>query len=687
MKRKLNVFKTASNLIVTPPRLQYENDGGKQPSQVAIWIKPQHRVFFLLTVSLYEETPRQSVGGYRLIPEMSRLRVGVWKNASNKYFIGCKGTSVIGPTAYQDLADDAAIAGLISVGANDVSLVQEADKILHTLVKAGISTSSISIGGHSLGGYAALVISTRHQLHCCVFNAAAPPTKPLLVGPGPGIATHYHVVGDFISSHMLGTVAEIIRVDKNHNYFFSSIWAHSTDRFYEQDETLGFMNADQEDVLFMALGALAPLLMLIPGAKLPGLIGKVSEIAGGQPIPGSQRSFTNNSEDNTFIQLFKSGNKLYRMSQQGTGYIDLIDLEVGKVVEYFENMRSIALLSPSESAAYAVKSAERAKDGVLVVKQYTSYLKAKTTEATSLIEDLSSKLVADNVQPAFLLQIEQLGYKADKYVDDIYRATKASFGFNSVNQDVGYDAAMNALKTPTLSALAQIEKFNEVIRPQLNRLSGVVPLVIISAIDQEIFNEPNDELSSRQRAEEIFIKFRLINIKVEKVLNNMTERGFELAGAEAFYAEAARSISTAKMEVATSFLRAGEAVYGATSTAAEKLVAQAIATNIGTAVIAGTATVAETSAVLVRSGLSSAERTVARIGETALARAGSKVAAKVAQIGGRTYAQAFILGSAAAANPIFGGAVLVGETLLNIYFLVDLGVSIAELGWALSKRR
>ena len=686
MKRKLDMYFSESSTVVAPPRESYEDDGGKQPSQVAIWIKPQHRVFFLLLVSLYDQHPRQSVGGFRFVPELSHMRVGVWKNSSNKYFIGCKGTSVIGPTAYQDLADDAAIAGLVSVGANDVVLVQEADRILHTLVKGGISTANISIGGHSLGGYAALVISTRHLLHCCVFNAAAPPTKPILVGPGPGIATHYHIVGDFISSHMLGTVAEIIRADKNHNYFFSAVWAHSTDRFYEQDATLGFMSADQEDVLFMALGALAPLLVLIPGAKLPGLIEKVGQVAGGQPIPGSQRSFTNNSGDTPFIQLFKSGNHLYRMSQQGTGYIDLIDLEVGRIAEYFDGMRSISLLSDSETATFAAKTAERARDGTLIIKQYTSYAKAKTSEAASLIEDLSKKLVAEHIQPATLLQIEQLGIKSERYVDDLYRAAKASFGFNTRNQDVGYQAAMRALNTPTISALAKLEQFNESIRPQISRLSGAVPLVIVSAIDQEIFREPNDELSSRQRAEELFIKFRLMNIKVEKVLGNITEKGLELAGAEGFYAEATRAIATAKLEVATTFLRAGEAVYGATTTAAEKLVAKALASNAGSAVLAGTATVAETSAVLVRAGLASTERVVGQVGETALARAGSKVAAKVAQIGGRTMAQAFLLGSAVAANPIVGGAVLIGETLLNIYFLVDLGVSIAELGWALSKR-
>lgn len=683
MKRKLQVFLTESSQVIKPPRAKPENDGGMQPDQVAVWVKPPHKVFFLLAISLYQTYPRRTVGGYTLVPELSRLRLGVWRNSNNHYFIGCKGTSVVGPTAFQDISDDAAIAGLTSIGKNDISLVQDTDRILHKLVRAGISTANIAIGGHSLGGYAALVISMRYQLQCCVFNAAAPPTNPVLIGPGPLLATHYHIVGDIISSHMLGSVAEIIRVDKNHNYFFSPIWAHSTDRFFEKDETLGFMNSDQEDVLFMAIGGLGRYLQVIPGVPAVSFIGFVAALASAKPVPGSQRSFSSGVVE----QVFKSGTKVFKMAQNGREAINLVDIEVENLANYFNDLRSIALLTPTEAGFYEAETARRARDGVLEIRRYTSYAKSVSTEAGPLIEDLCKKLVAQNIQPMNLIRIQNAGKNAEEYVKEIYNLTKATFGFNPENVNVGVAKAISQVSTPTINALNKIQEINTAISPQLSRLKGTVPLMIVSAIDQELFSERSDENAIRQRAEQLFFKFRMMNIKVEKILSNTISLGADLTGNAVFYERVVSEIAAAKLEVSSAFLRAAEVTYGTTTTAAEKLIARSLATNVGQVVVDGVATISESAAIISRGVGKVALKAAGELGETALVKAGAKVASKAAKFGARVAASAVVAGTSFAATPLAGAIVTTGEALFNLYFLIDLGVSVAELAWALAPKR
>lgn len=676
MKRKAKVFITDSSLVVSPPRLVHEDDGGEQPHEVAVWVKPQDRVFFLLLKSLYK-TPRRTVGGYTYLTELSNLRIGVWRNNSKKYFIACKGTSVSGPTARQDILDDAAIGGLLGLGADDVSLVGEADRVLHILVKIGISTANIGIGGHSLGGYAAMVIATKYKLKCCAFNAAASPVNPVLVGPGPELATHYHIAGDFISSHMLSSAADIVRVDKNHNYFFSAVWAHSSDRFFEKDETLGFMDASQEDVLFMSLGALTPVLMNIPGVKLPGLLGKISSMAGGEPIPGSVRSLQP-PKDIDFEQVFKSGKTVFRMASDGQGFIDLVDLNAAKFNTFFKNMNSISLLSKSEAAAFAL--AESKLSGT-PIRTYTSYVQASSKNPAGLIDDLCKKIVDQDIRPSTLIALEKAGVSGSQYADEMYRATKATYGFVG-DTNIGTRQALKELKTPLISKLVENEQFKPMVGPELRKIAVNTSLLLAAKIDQAISLDPSGELNIRQRATEITLQFNQMNKEVKRVLNTLNAVGFDVSDAASAYDDVQRATTVAKAEVGASVRKAGEKVVNQIMN--NKIVNAAKQTAVG---VAKEGAIRVSESALVKAGKKAAQQvsiraaqTAVAIGETALVRAGTKVAAKVAQLGGRLLVQAAATGAAFLANPVVGAIVAVGNFLLDLYFLIDLGISLAEFG-------
>jgi hypothetical protein len=684
MKRKAYVFKTASNLVVAPPRLVYEDDGGEQPHEVAVWVKPQDRVFFLLLKSLYK-TPRRTVGGYAFVTELSNIRIGVWRNASKKYFIACKGTSVSGPTARQDILDDAAIGGLLGLGADDVTLVGEAARVLHILVKIGVSTANIAIGGHSLGGYAAMVIATKYKLKCCAFNAAASPANPVLVGPGPELATHYHIAGDFISSHMLSSAADVIRVDKNHNYFFNAVWAHSSDRFFEKDPTLGFMNASQEDVLFMSLGALTPVIMNIPGVKLPGLLGKIASMAGGEPIPGSVRSLQPPKEDMDFEQVIKSGKTVFRMAADSQGFIDLIDLKASKFNEFFKNLNNISLLTKKEAISFAAAEAKITGE---TARAYTSYSQAASKEPAGLIDDLCKKVVDQDIKPSTIVALEKAGISSAQYTDEIYKATKASYGFVG-DTNVGAQQALKQLKTPLVSKLAATDQFKPMVGQEIRKIVQNTSLLLVAKIDQAISLDPSGELNIRHRAEEIVLQFSQMNKDVKRVLNTLNAVGFDVTDALAAYDDIQRATAVANAEISSSIRGAGEklvqkimdtkVVQSAQKTAAT--VAKEGAVKISESAVgkAGAAVVNAGKKAAQQVGLKVAEAAV-KVSESALVRAGAKVAAKVAALGGRLLVQAAVTGAAFLANPIVGAIVGIGNFLLDLYFLIDLGISLAEFG-------
>jgi hypothetical protein len=220
--------------------------------EVAEWVKPEHRAPFLLCVSLYSK-PVRFAYDYSYQPTMSSTRVGVWQNSAGNYFVGLRGTTFLKKGSDLDLLDDVQIAFSKS-SSMDISLVDEGDKVIRMLKQR--SAKYIMVGGHSLGGFSAISLGTRYGLNTCSFNGAAPATFPVMVGPGRSLATHYHIVGDLVSTHMGCQAADVIRVDKKESFGFFT--PHSTDRFYAKDPTTRLVDATAEDVALCTWAATNP---------------------------------------------------------------------------------------------------------------------------------------------------------------------------------------------------------------------------------------------------------------------------------------------------------------------------------------------------------------------------------------------------------------------------------------------
>ena len=208
--------------------------------KVAAWILPKHRINVDLIANLYKDgRDKTSIGGWQKIEGSERISV-YEKNGEFKLVF--KGTSR--PTLVLDLIDDF----YLTIGdESSVKLIREGNELIKSLINSGIDKSKISLTGHSLGGYAANSVGRENMINAIVFNAAAPPTAPIL--SGGAYLTNYHIVGDIISSHNDDKNGLTIRANKNTN-FLNSVWNHGLDRFYADDPTFSFWDATRENSLF-----------------------------------------------------------------------------------------------------------------------------------------------------------------------------------------------------------------------------------------------------------------------------------------------------------------------------------------------------------------------------------------------------------------------------------------------------
>lgn len=254
--------------------------------EVAQWIMLEHQTPFLLCVSLYS-WPLRSLADHFMLSEHKSERVVVWKNGNGAYFIGFKGTS----TAL-DVADDALISGFVRFK-GDVSLVAEGQRVLDELVgRFGVPPQKIMLGGHSLGGYAAMVLAARFRCRAVSFNGAAPASAPLTIGPGPGLGVHYHIAGDLVSTHVAPQTATVIRINKLFTFGFYA--PHILERFYAKDAMYGTMTGDEEDSALVAWAYTA----LLPA----GVAQFVLNLVLSSPIPGTARA-SNSATWNTLVQI------------------------------------------------------------------------------------------------------------------------------------------------------------------------------------------------------------------------------------------------------------------------------------------------------------------------------------------------------------------------------------------------
>ena len=239
--------------VVDVPALETPGDTSPLPSQVADWILFEHRVPFCLAMSLYS-VASYSKGGYRLLE--ATPRIAAWVNdATGQLFIGCRGTNPFKTEFSRDLSDDLFVAmgkfNLLTLDQRP-TIFGEAEEMVRRMRAKGYAYDSMMIGGHSLGGLAALYAAHTFNLRACAFNAAAPIINPLTLGPGPTHATHYHIVGDLISTHVSPLAANTVRAYKSDDWGYAA-WEHDQGRVLQTDATKALWSADQENRAYYAL--------------------------------------------------------------------------------------------------------------------------------------------------------------------------------------------------------------------------------------------------------------------------------------------------------------------------------------------------------------------------------------------------------------------------------------------------
>jgi hypothetical protein len=225
------------------------------------WIEPQDKLPLFLAISLYNE-PIEFLNGFTLIQKTSR--VGVWQNEENDVIVGLRGTNPGGNDFLSDLLDDWTIA--TKRASCDLTILQN--------ITIPENATSLTFAGHSLGGAAAMCMGNTYPTSRVVaLNAGAPPTNPVLHGPGPERATHYHVMGDIISSHMSPQAARIVRIEKMDTPKWLTTYPHETNRMMQNDGPWRYVTVDEEQESWIQLGKRTPILairLIVCSNPIPG---------------------------------------------------------------------------------------------------------------------------------------------------------------------------------------------------------------------------------------------------------------------------------------------------------------------------------------------------------------------------------------------------------------------------------
>lgn len=219
-------------------------DPGDVPQRVPSFVEPQDKLLVWLATLMYKPLPME-IPGATLNEKYTSSRIGVWTSPLIAY-VAFRGTDVSASDRGGDLLDDLAIA----TGATcDVSITVAGVEAITRLYNEGFT--NIQLCGHSLGGRGALCCGSLPGVtKVVVINAAAPFLQLVEVGPGEEKATHYHIFGDLISSHLQGARNVRVRVgveqytQRNNKMIgkeelYQVNWLdpyyHSTDRFLNQD--------------------------------------------------------------------------------------------------------------------------------------------------------------------------------------------------------------------------------------------------------------------------------------------------------------------------------------------------------------------------------------------------------------------------------------------------------------------
>lgn len=267
---------------------------------IADWVRTEDKLPLLLATSLYND-PVVYYQGFELDDELSSQRLGLWVR-EDEWIIGLRGTALGSPGGAKDVADDRNIAfGPYC----DLTLVSEANVVIKTMLTIGFLTKNAVVAGHSLGGAASICVGSKHSIRAVSFNGGASLTNPVLSGPGPLMAVHYHVFGDIISSHMGPDAAQVFIIGDN-KCVFGSLHSHAVERLYKRDGPKRFYTPDEEDKAFKRWGLFFAGTTFLFGQALKYRFGasfmqyvKKGLIVLKNPIPGSSR--WNNRNKSLFV--------------------------------------------------------------------------------------------------------------------------------------------------------------------------------------------------------------------------------------------------------------------------------------------------------------------------------------------------------------------------------------------------
>lgn len=221
-------------------------------NEIADFIEPLDKIPVLMAVGAYQYPPPNNIQGYKLVYTHTRFLIykkfinGAWYE-----IIACRGTKPtldITKQFHKDIVDDVVIAGFGGVTCN-ISLVHEVNNIIKNHFPVGNYTN-LTFTGHSLGGYAAMCLAMRFPgARAISLFGGAPPTKPLTIGPGPGLCTHYHILGDMVSGWCTPTAAKCIRIQKIGWDTWGFSYAHMSDRIWKNDDRgWVYITPDEENI-------------------------------------------------------------------------------------------------------------------------------------------------------------------------------------------------------------------------------------------------------------------------------------------------------------------------------------------------------------------------------------------------------------------------------------------------------
>lgn len=163
--------------------------------------------------------------------------------------IGIRGTAVSEAGGFNNLLDDAVIAGLIGDDKCSLQIVKDVEVFVKDFIDRGFC--EIIICGHSLGGEAAICLATMYPqvTRAISFNGAAPASGGNFEGAGIERTTAYHIVGDVVSTHIDQETCKVFRIkllEPNPTDWGDPLYYHSTDRFYYHGRKYEFWSAQRE---------------------------------------------------------------------------------------------------------------------------------------------------------------------------------------------------------------------------------------------------------------------------------------------------------------------------------------------------------------------------------------------------------------------------------------------------------